>query len=289
MPFLGIKQAVITDALVYSGVNAKGDDKSMTQIKHTILQRLREAEEQHQIKIPLAVESGSRGWGLAAYDADYDCRFVYVHTKDWYLSIMDKKDYIDIASDAVYDVNGWDIKKFLIHMMKSNAVVSEWLSSNEVYIRNDAVVKPLQDLAAALFNPIAASYHYLNTAKNKLSEILSAEDAKIKKYFYALRPLANLRYIQQYGKMPPMEYEQTLAAIEIPTEISAAIKELLAIKRQSSEGQLMPRNKQIVRYIQDDIQLIAEQIKEMKFTKSSEYETVDSVFRDTIEKVWHNG
>lgn len=258
----------------------------MNPIRDTILQKLREAEKHHQIKIPLAIESGSRGWGLAAHDADYDCRFVYVHTRDWYLSVLEKKDYIEWASDAVFDINGWDLKKFIHHMIKSNAVVSEWLSSNEVYIRDESVVGPLSSLAAVFFNPVSASYHYLNTAKNKLSEILASDDAKIKKYFYALRPLASLQFIHQYGKMPPMEYEKALAAIEAPAEIVAAISELLAIKRQSSEMHLTPRNKEIVEYIKGEVQLFSERVKAMKFTKCRDYEMADVVFRDTIEKVW---
>jgi len=259
----------------------------MNPIRDTIMQKLNEAEEKHQIKIPLAVESGSRGWGLAAHDADYDCRFVYVHTKDWYLSVLEKKDYLDIASDAVFDINGWDLKKFLVHIMKSNVVTSEWLASQEIYIRDEAVVKPLQDLAGLFFNPIAASYHYLHTARNKLDEILSNHDAKIKKYFYALRPLANLRYIKQYGKMPPMEYEKTLAEIDAPVEIVAAIHELLAIKREASEGQLMPRNDLMVRYIQAEVDAFTESIKDMKFVKCRLYDEANAVFRGIIEQLWY--
>jgi len=127
----------------------------MLNIKDTIMQKLRETEECYQVKIVLAIESGSRGWGLAANDADYDCRFVYVHSRDWYLSVMDNADYIECASDTVFDINGWDLKKFLKHIMKSNVVTSEWLSSNEVYIKDEAIVKLLQGLAAKFFNPIA--------------------------------------------------------------------------------------------------------------------------------------
>jgi len=261
----------------------------MTPIKDTILKTLYQSQDKHQVKIPLAIESGSRGWGLAAHDADYDCRFIYVHTKDWYLSVMDKKDYIECASDTVFDINGWDLKKFLIHIMKSNAVASEWLSSNTVYIKDESVAKPLQDLAAAFFNPIAASYHYLSTAKNKISEILASEDANIKKYFYALRPLANLQYIRQYKKMPPMEYEKTLLAIGIPAHITMAINEMLAIKRKSSEWHLIPRNEEIVTYMQSEVEFFTEYIKTIKHEKCRDYELVDAVFRDTIEKVWING
>jgi len=260
----------------------------MEQIKNEILQKLRDTEQNYQVKIPLAIESGSRGWGFAAHNADYDCRFIYVHTKDWYLSILNKKDYIECASDAVFDVNGWDLKKVLTHIIKSNAVMFEWLSSNEIYIKDDTVVKLLQNLSDTFFNPIATSYHYLNTAKNKLTEILYADNAKIKKYFYALRPLTNLQYIHQYGKMPPMEYEKTLSAIEAPAEIVTAIKELIEEKRQANEHDLIPRNKQLVSYIKNEVELFTERLKVMQFEKCRDYEAVDTVFRNIIEMMWNN-
>jgi predicted nucleotidyltransferase len=201
----------------------------MPTIKETILQKLAETELNYDVKIPLAIESGSRGWGFASPDSDYDCRFIYVHRKDWYLSVLEKKDMIEYAADPVYDVNGWDLKKALRHIMKSNAVMLERLSSNEIYIRDPYSAGLLQDLARDYFNPIAASYHYLSIAKNKLAEVLSADEAKLKRYFYILRPIANLNFIYQHAKIPYMEYERTLAETDAAPEVLSAIKELMAM------------------------------------------------------------
>lgn len=260
----------------------------MTDIKDSIMRKLKETESNYNVKIPLAIESGSRGWGFASPDSDYDCRFVYVHPKDWYLSILDKKDFIEYAADAVFDLNEWDLKKVLTHIMKSNAVMFEWLSSNDIYIKNEAVVKQLQGLADIFFNPLAVSYHYLSIAKNKLAEIQAEADAKLKKYFYVLRPVANLQFIRQHSKMPYMEYDRTLSEIELPAGIAASIREMKEVKLQSDESFRIPRNTRLIEYVQNEIEFYTEHLKEIKFQKPREYEMVDAVFKNIIEDVWLN-
>ena len=47
-------------------------------IQKEIREKLREIEEKEQVFILLAVESGSRAWGIASPDSDYDVRFIYV-------------------------------------------------------------------------------------------------------------------------------------------------------------------------------------------------------------------
>ena len=55
-------------------------------IREEIIRRLAAAEKQHTVTILYACESGSRAWGFASPDSDYDVRFIYVHPQDWYLA-----------------------------------------------------------------------------------------------------------------------------------------------------------------------------------------------------------
>ena len=260
----------------------------MSDIKGMIIHKLLQTETSHDVKIPLAVESGSRGWGFASPDSDYDCRFVYVHRRNWYLSVLNKPDIIEYAAGPVFDINGWDLRKMIQHIIKSNAVMYEWLSSNEIYIKDEYVSGLLQNLAADFFSPAGVSYHYLSIAKKKLDEILAQEQAKLKHYFYILRPLANLNYIYQYGRMPFMEYERTLAETETAEDILSEINELKALKAVSDESTAVRQNEQLITYFRREILLSSERLSAMKAPRKGDYEQADSVFREITERVWEN-
>ena len=84
---------------------------------------LGEVEEQEQVRVCLAVESGSRAWGFPSADSDYDVRFVYVHRPEWYLSIEDGRDVIERPLTNAIDLSGWDIRKALRLFRKSNPLI----------------------------------------------------------------------------------------------------------------------------------------------------------------------
>ncbi len=95
-------------------------------IEELVLMKIKEIEEKENVKVLHAVESGSRSWGIASPDSDYDVRFVYVRNKDFYLSLCENKDFIDWELNEVLDINGWDLKKALQYFHKSNATLFEY-------------------------------------------------------------------------------------------------------------------------------------------------------------------
>ena len=95
-------------------------------VEELVRRKIKEIEEKEHIRVLHAVESGSRAWGFASPDSDYDVRFIYVRDRDFYLSLRETKDFIDWELNEVLDINGWDIKKVLQHFHKSNAVIYEW-------------------------------------------------------------------------------------------------------------------------------------------------------------------
>ena len=88
-------------------------EKKMSNIEEIIKEKLSEVEQKHNVKIIYACESGSRAWGFASPDSDYDVRFVYVRDIRDYLRLDSVRDVIEYELNDVYDINGWDIKNCL--------------------------------------------------------------------------------------------------------------------------------------------------------------------------------
>jgi predicted nucleotidyltransferase len=60
-------------------------------IREEILKRLKNTEEKEGVRIIMAIESGSRAWGFASPNSDYDVRFIYIREKNWYERMGCKK------------------------------------------------------------------------------------------------------------------------------------------------------------------------------------------------------
>lgn len=260
----------------------------MNTIQDTIITKLAHIADEKNIKMILAVESGSRAWGFASPDSDYDCRFVYAHPKEEYISLFEQKDTIDYTPDAIYDLSGWDIKKFLQHITKSNAVMLEWLQSNSIYYSNEKFVAELRKLGRAYFNPIAVSWHYLSMAKKKYDVLKENEYSKLKTYFYVLRPLACIRFIREVDDIPYMEYQRNLDEIIVPNKIRDEIAIFLEYKKESKEKQELIKNDALLNYFKNEIQEAETWLKTATFAKNRNLIPADQCFRRIIEEAWHN-
>jgi len=144
--------------------------------------RLAQIKNEHSVEILYAIESGSRAWGFESQDSDYDVRFIYRHPKNWYLNILPKRDVIEYPIIDLFDYSGWDLRKSLFLMNKSNPVLFEWLASPIVYIKKEKEYSLLKDASEKYFSPISSIYHYLHMAegnKRKKSGIELGIEPKI--------------------------------------------------------------------------------------------------------------
>ena len=143
-----------------------------------IKKELLRLESENEIKILLAVESGSRAWGFASEDSDWDVRYIYIHRLEWYLKIDEQKDSQEEILPNDLDLSGWELKKALRLFRKSNPPMLEWLRSPIVYLEQFSTAQKLRELSVTYFNPKSCMYHYLSMAKGNFKEFLQREQVQ---------------------------------------------------------------------------------------------------------------
>lgn len=209
-------------------------------VKKEILRIIKAAEQEHNVRVLYAVESGSRAWGFASPNSDYDVRFIYCHPKDWYLSVNleDKRDVIEYDIVDEIDINGWDVRKALKLFAKSNPTIIEWLHSPITYIDDGVFASSVRDLITSCYSIEKGIYHYRSMAKTNYRGYLQAQSVPLKKYFYVLRPLLSIMWLEQKKLPAPIEFKKLLGLIENNTVLMAEINQLVLRKQNSLEKQM---------------------------------------------------
>lgn len=204
-----------------------------------VRERLAQIAAKHEVCILHAIESGSRAWGFPSPDSDYDARFIYAHRADWYFSVFEQRDVIETPIEdvdgSVFDVNGWDLRKALRLLAKSNPVLIEWLQSPIVYVGENGFRDEMLDLARHFHSLKASHYHYFHMARKNYREHLLGETVKLKKYFYALRPVLACQWIEHGLGLPPMQLTELLAGVMPPSALRDEILHLRESKMTTPE------------------------------------------------------
>lgn len=202
-------------------------------MKQKILNKLKEVEQNYGVEILFAVESGSRAWGFASPDSDYDIRFVYKRKTKAYLNLWDSKDTIQFMTEDDLDGSGWDLKKATMLLAKSNASFLGWLFSPIVYVNKGDTLALMQKLATDNFNPVSGFYHYHSMNKG-FYEQLESGDISIKAFFYATRTALCANWILHYETVPPVKFTDLYRLID--KESANRLNELIEKKATINEA-----------------------------------------------------
>ena len=241
---------------------------------------LDEIERARGVRILWAVESGSRAWGFASPDSDYDVRFVYLSPLEHYLSVHPKKDTIEWVVDETLDICGWDLSKFLELGRKGNMYVYEWPISPIVYRSTEEWVR-VWDVVQGYFSCKKAMYNYYGLARTTEAGALQGESVRYKKYLYVLRPLLACKYIDERRDRPPVDIHPLIDAVA-PDDLKAAIDVLLARKSQMTEKDLGPRIPEIDAFIEEALVKYGEKSKQMDYDVNKDWGPLDAVFMQTV-------
>ncbi len=255
-------------------------------MKDKIINELARIEEQENVRILYASESGSRAWGFPSKDSDYDVRFIYIHPIDWYLSIADKRDVIERPINDLLDINGWDIRKALKLFRKSNPPLLEWLQSPIIYWEKSSIAESMRKLSPLTFSPRSCMYHYLSMAKGNFREYLQGDRVKVKKYFYVLRPVLACLWIKQKNTMPPMEFEILVNTIISDDLLKREIDKLLIRKKAGEELALEPRIQVINDFLDFETKNIEDYLNFVEKVPIEDVKVFDRIFKDALAQVW---
>lgn len=248
----------------------------------TIQSKLKEIEEHEQVKILYAVESGSRAWGFASPDSDYDVRFIYVRPAEYYLKLEKTHDVIEWQLDETLDINGWDLQKALRLLHSSNPTFFEWYNSPIVY-RTTSEWEELKPMIHHYFSPKAGLYHYLNMATSNYREYLKQETVRLKKYFYVIRPILACKWILDKKSAPPILFAD-LASAELESELQPVIADLLDRKIHAPEIECAPKIEVLNAYIDQQLKTLKIQTDTMEREQGIDYEELNQAFLSILKQ-----
>jgi uncharacterized protein len=214
----------------------------MNNISHLVT----EIERRNNIKILYACETGSRAWGFPSPDSDFDIRLLYMHERDWYLSLSVKKDTVEIM-DGDLDITGWDLKKSLTLLKKSNAPLIERFNSPIEYFSVPSFKADFKNLITSYYSPIAVFIHHYSLATKFWQELKDKEEIKLKSYFYLIRSLLSCNWIVKDDAVLPMHIEGLMNYVD--EEYKEKLRTLIALKASVGETYLHKSDRNLNEWI----------------------------------------
>lgn len=245
---------------------------------------LSKIEQKYEVNILLAVESGSRAWGFASKDSDWDVRFIYAHRARWYFSIDEKRDVIEEMFDNDIDAVGWDLKKALAQLKRSNPAFIEWVNSPIFYQSDEFFMMRLTPLSRFCFNPTKAMYHYQRIYVKHDERYLQKQGYPMKRFMYYLRGVLACQWIEKYKTMPPVSFQQLYEDIVEDEKIKNGIRELVTMKSSGKEMDMS----EVPEYLVNHYRPLAEYYSDLvgkfrpEFNNDGISERLNDLFYETV-------
>jgi predicted nucleotidyltransferase len=164
---------------------------------------------------------------------------------------------IEKPIDGVLDLSGWDLRKALQLLRKSNPPLLEWLQSPIVYRERPGVVQRLRDLMLEYYQPVACHYHYLHMAQGNYRDYLQGDTVWLKKYFYVLRPVLACLWIERDYGVVPILFQTLVERVLEEGPVKTAIQDLIRRKKAGEELDRGPRIPVISDFLMRELERLA--------------------------------
>jgi uncharacterized protein len=179
------------------------------------------------------VESGSRLWGIASPDSDFDVRGFHIQSKRQYFDFKRHRDVIEIM-DGDFDFVSYDVDKMFGLLGKSNPTVFEWIRANIVYFNELPDWTTFQQDIITYFDFDALFYHYISLAKGNINLMETGKRFTYKTAFYCIRGLLSADLAARHI-IPELLMDELFKQFANDNEVLKIAKDSLERKKQQTE------------------------------------------------------
>ena len=108
---------------------------------------------------------------------------------------------------------------------------------------------------------------------------LQGDTVRLKKYFYALRPILAAMWIAEKRELPPMEFSQLRTFLR--PNLNATVDNLLKIKAEADEKHRVETIRPLNEFIWENL-LKCEEVAQDLHGHRADSKPLDALFRDTL-------
>lgn len=179
------------------------------------------------------IESGSRLWGIASPDSDFDVRGFHLQSKQQYFDFKKHRDIIEIM-DGDFDFVSYDIDKMFGLLVKSNPTVFEWVRANIVYFNELPDWTIFQQDIITNFDFKALFHHYISLAKGNINLMETGKKFTYKTAFYCIRGLLSADLATR-KIIPELLIDDLFKQFDTDSSVLKIAKDSLERKKQRTE------------------------------------------------------
>ncbi|NVJ60118.1 MAG: nucleotidyltransferase domain-containing protein [Gammaproteobacteria bacterium] len=251
-----------------------------------IINKLDEIQDEQKIAILFACEAGSRARGLESENSDYDVRFIYVHPRDWYLRVdlEAQRDVIEYPLDDKLDISGWDIRKALQLLYKSNPSIIEWLQSSIVYKKSNSFYEDVKTLLKKFYSPYSCFNHYLSMVYRNVKNLDKEKIVGAKNFINMIRPVLVLNWIEQSHQVPPNDLSTLAGQVISDQNLYYAIEQLVKSKKHNTEFNNPDNIRLLNNFVSTELDRLKKAVPPKQPTTRDKSE-LNQLFLDTVNSV----
>jgi predicted nucleotidyltransferase len=221
------------------------------------------------------VESGSRLWGMASPNSDYDIRGFHLESKEKYLDYKSHRDIKEIM-DGDFDFVSYTLDKMFSLIQNSNPTVLEWIRSNIIYYNVLSDFENFKSQILSNINYLSLFGHYTSLAKNNFKLMEQDNKFTYKKSLYCIRGILSARVALE-ETIPELLIDKLFLQCEEDYLLEVA-RICLEKKKQSQEKSQVSEN--IQNSIKSSISQALKNLENIDFKANNKKETLSKILTD---------